>query len=1413
MDEQRTRHSKAGRDRLNRSASGKGPGVRPAFLLSLWEVGRDAVLLTDAKGRILEANRAAESMYGWKEKELRSLSLADLQAKGTAAFVEERFRSSPNTDIPVFETVQLHRQRGPFPAEMAVRPLTFNRAQSWIVVARDISERKQAEERFHELEAHFHALVDGAAATIFILQDQHFVEVNRAAEALTGYTREELLSMHFLQVVHPDFRELVGSRTASRLRGADPPHRYEFKILRKDGQERWIDLSVGRTLFRGKPALIDSVWDISERKLAEARLAQQNRLYRTLSAINQMLVRAESDRAVLSETCRILTAEGGYPLACALLREPGSGRWVAGFQNGAASGFCALVHGGDFQCPVIEAVLSRLQEPIVTIHNAQSDPLYEPWREPVRACGLGLVAILPLRQGGDLRGALTVYASQGHTFESEERALLAELAGDLEYALTAFAERQKREQAERAFREREERFRLLFERNVAGVFRTAQDGRILECNERLASIFGAASVEEMMRHSAEEIFPRSEDREAYLAQLREMGEITNLQWLCRRLDGSPAWILENVTLVDDPRYEEPVLEGSMIDITALKQAEEEVRESEARFKTLAETSAAGILVFQEDRFVYANSSALEIAEASFEELQAMFFWEGVHPRFRGQVRELGRACLAGEFAPRRFDLQIITKHGQRRWVDCTLARAHMNGKPAGVVTLVDITERRRSERLQSALYAIAQASLSADSLDRFLPAVHEALQHLVPARNFFVVLERQETAGLAYAYRADERSEDTPCAAPDHGPERWVFDHRKPLLADASRLRDLAASDEVAAGVLNCTAWLGVPLRLKDRLLGVMGVYSYGDEVRFEPRHQESLTLVASQVAMAIERMRGEEALRNSEHKFRMLTEASAAGILIYQGERILYGNPAALAMTGYSREEFLRLRFWELVHPDHRELVRQRGMARQKGESVPSHYEFKIVTKAGQPRWMDFTASEIPYGGQNAVVVMAFDITDRKQAEEQLAYLAHYDGLTGLPNRLLLQDRLSKHLDNCARGRERLAVILLGLDRFKEINDTVGQEVGDELLRETARRLIRLPNSEASRLGSDEFVLVLAGEERCKGVDAYLRLLTETFRPPIRVASQDYHLGFSAGVSFYPEDGPTPEALLRCADIAMGRAKRYGGATVEFFTESMSRMVSERADLRQRLRRALERGELEAFYQIIQASTSERVLGVEALVRWRQEEGELVLPGSFIEVAEESDLILSIDQWMLRTACTQRRAWNDAGFLQVPVSVNLSARQFLKPGSAALVHAILEETELPSSQLVLEITEATAMWDLASTMRILNQLDEMGVAIAIDDFGSGYSSLMYLKQLPIRLLKIPQAFVRELPLDLRDVAIVQAIINLSHGLHLSVVAEGVETAEQLHFLAGIGCDAVQGFHCARPMPAAELARMLEGKG
>lgn len=1124
MTEKHMRSSSARR----RTASGllhSGAREREAFLRALVEESRDTMLLVDEAGRILDANRAAERTYGWILAELKTLHLLDLQADGTTALLEKAFVVARDTPALPFETIHRRKDGSAFPVEVILQPVGVNGQCYGTVAVRDITLRKKAEEALREAEAHFQGLADAAAATIFILQDEHFVEVNTAAETLTGYNREELLNLHFLQVVHPEFREFVGSRTAARFRGDNPPQRYELKILRKDGEERWIDLAVGRTTFRGRPALIDSAWDVTERKRAEAKLAQKSQLYRTLSAINQMIVREGSWEHLLSETCRILTDTGGYRLACVRFRDETTGDLMPVCKAGPALSFCMDLCGDEPKC--YEATGKAVEEGrVVLVQDTQADPIYTPWRALARSHNLFAVAALPLRLRGKSLGAVNLYAGEPNAFGPEEEGLLEELARDLEYALTALEDRRERETAEGALRESERRFRLLFEKNVAGVFRTTQDGRILECNQALAHIFGAGSAEAMKGHSAAELYTAPEERRTYLAELGAQGQLTNVEWLGRKLDGTPVWILENATLVEDPNFEGPVLEGTLIDITELKEAE---------------------------------------------------------------------------------------------------------------------------------------------------------------------------------------------------------------------------------------------------------------------------------------------LALRESEYKFRMLTESSAAGILMYQGEQVIYGNPAAFAMTGYSREEFLQRKFWELVHPDHRELIRSRGLARLRGEAVPSHYEFMMVTKNGEARWVDFTAGLIPFGGQNAAVIMAFDITERKKAEEQLAYLAHYDSLTGLPNRAFLYERLGQQVARCVQEKERLAVIHLGLDRFKEINDTAGHEVGDELLMETGRRLARhaAPSGEVARMGSDEFVLVLAGVESARKVEAYLQSLFESFRRPLRVKSHDFHLGFSAGVSLYPDDAVTPEDLLRCAGIAMSGAKSLGGGNVEFFTEQMGLLVSERADLHQRLRYALNHGGLEAYYQPISESASGRIVGIEALVRWRQPGGEVFLPGQFIAVTEETELILALDQWMLKTACAQRKAWNEAGFPAIPVSVNLSARQFLRPGLSGMVERILNETGLPPSQLVLEITEATAMWDAASTIPLLRELKEMGIDIAIDDFGSGYSSLMYLKQLPVRFLKIPRSFIQDLPLNLNDVAIVRAVIDMAHGLHLSVTAEGVETREQMDFLSGIGCDTVQGFYRCRPLPAASLAEYL----
>ncbi len=443
----------------------------------------------------------------------------------------------------------------------------------------------------------------------------------------------------------------------------------------------------------------------------------------------------------------------------------------------------------------------------------------------------------------------------------------------------------------------------------------------------------------------------------------------------------------------------------------------------------------------------------------------------------------------------------------------------------------------------------------------------------------------------------------------------------------------------------------------------------------------------------------------------------------------------------------------------------------------------------------------------------MFADISRLKQSEEQLERLAHYDPLTQLPNRLLLQSRLAHSLELAERDKRRLAVMLLDLDRFKNVNDSLGHPAGDELLTLIAARLAaRLRDEDTiARLGGDEFIVVL---EDLRDPNGAANLATQLIKllsdEPFRLmGNHDVYIGASIGISLYPDDGHDSMELIRNADTAMYQAKAAGRNTYRFYTEELTRKAHARLSLETRLRQALENDELTVHYQPQVDVASNRVTGVEALARWQHPEDGLISPAHFIPLAEESGLIIPLGDQVLRKAMTQTHAWHRAGFSELYVAVNLSSRQFQKSDLAERLGHLLDQTGLRPDRLELEITESLLLEHGMHAMYILGQLRDLGIKLAIDDFGTGYSSLAYLKRLPIHKLKIDQGFVQGIPHDTKDMEIASTIIAMAHNLRLEVLAEGVETSAQLDFLRTRGCDAYQGYLYSPPVPAPDLAASL----
>ncbi len=568
---------------------------------------------------------------------------------------------------------------------------------------------------------------------------------------------------------------------------------------------------------------------------------------------------------------------------------------------------------------------------------------------------------------------------------------------------------------------------------------------------------------------------------------------------------------------------------------------------------------------------------------------------------------------------------------------------------------------------------------------------------------------------------------------------------------------------------------------------------------------------VGASVFVARVLKRADSALRASERRYRLLFERNLAGLYRTTVDgRILDCNSAFARILGYpSREDVLKVSALDLYSdPGDRDSFLSR-LAQQR---VLVNFELCLRRRDGSPVWVlaNESLTDEP-GGVSVMDGSLIDITDRKRAEQQSWHQANHDALTDLPNRVLFNDRLSLAILHAQRRKQPLVVMFLDLDHFKRVNDMLGHSAGDELLVKVADRLRRCVRQEdtVARVGGDEFLLLLNGITREADAAGMARKILAILADPFLVQKRELFVEASIGIGIYPGDGADAETLVTNVDTAMYRAKETGRNSFQFFTRKMQEQSQERAALESGLRRALPRGEFVLHYQPILRLRDRSIVGVEALVRWRHPEKGILSPREFIPLAEDVGLIARVGEWVLRRACEQMRSWQAQGAPPMRVSVNVSPRQFQQRDFTANVRRIVKETGLEPSTLDIEITETIAMHDVAHTGRVLAELADLGIQISMDDFGTGHSSLNYLKHFPIRRLKIDQSFVGGMASHDKDHAIVATVISIARNLGLAVTAEGVETEEQAALLAALACEDVQGYLFARPAPAEDVEKSL----
>ncbi|MEK0190433.1 bifunctional diguanylate cyclase/phosphodiesterase [Microcoleus anatoxicus] len=924
----------------------------------------------------------------------------------------------------------------------------------------------------------------------------------------------------------------------------------------------------------------------------------------------------------------------------------------------------------------------------------------------------------------------------------------------------------------------------IFEDISVSIVATTPTGNILSLNYATCQLLGY-SKKELIGKPIATIFKKTQlplaGRET--ENLTAGDSVRNVEKIYLSKHEKKIIVLLSISIIRDGKGE---VTGKLYvaqDITENKRVERDLRRSEKKFRQLVETVNAAAFIYQGRQLRYVNSQTEAITGYSREELLSMDLYDLIHPEFRSVVKKWGKVSEHRKKGNLKHEILLISKSGEERWIEATVDLIKFERKGSILVTAFDISDRKLSDLelerslslLQATIESTADGILAVDSQGNIVTFNSKFAQMWqVPD---FLLDSRSNNQVLGFGINQLKYPE--------------TFLKRSQELSDVPELESYDIIEFKDGRIFERYS---LPQRTGGKISG--RVFSFRD---------------------VTERLRAEEALRKSEERFNLLTRATNDAVwdLDLVNEE-LWWSEEFNKLFGHKvyNNQSIKLGFWsDKIHPEEREKVIENFNKTLAGDAQYWLEEYSFRCADGRYVFVLDRGYIIRNESGKAVRAIGtmMDITERKQAEEIIRYQAVYDQLTGLPNRILFNQRLSASLKQLKNSKKILAVMFLDLDRFKKINDTLGHAAGDRLLEIFAARIndTLQGNDTVARWGGDEFTVLLPDINSPEDAVKTAQRIQESLKPVFKLEEQSLHITSSIGIALYPDDGEDAETLVKNADAALYRAKERGRNNYQFYNSTINPQGSQLLILESKLHEAPAQGEFEVYYQPRVNITTWKIQGMEALLRWHHPELGLIYPNTFIPIAEENGLIVSIGEWVLETACKQNKAWQDALQPDLRIAVNFSARQFQQFNLLKMVSDCLEKTGLEPKYLELEITESTAMQDMEYTKKVLTQLQNMGVQIALDDFGTGYSSLTYLKKFPLNILKIDKSFVSGLTNDLSERAIANAVATLGRDLNLNVVAEGVETKQQLECLRSLHCQEIQGYYFSPPLSANDATKIL----